>query len=90
MDNSTFTSRLSKRLGRSSAETQKLIDALAGVIRQAASDLDTVAIPSFGSFVPVKDEETVTTDRSTGRRILLPPSVTLSFRPASSLVRRVK
>ncbi|MDE6267775.1 MAG: HU family DNA-binding protein [Muribaculaceae bacterium] len=90
MDNSTFTSRLSKRIGRSVAETSRLADALTDVIRQAATDLDSVAVPSFGSFVPVKEEETVITDRSSGKRILLPPSVSITFRPASFLVRRLK
>lgn len=90
MDNSTFTSRLSKRIGRSVAETSRLADALTDVIRQAAADLDSVAVPSFGSLTPVKEEETVITDHSSGKRILLPPSVSITFRPASSLVRRLK
>lgn len=57
----------------------------AEVMCQALTDLDSVAIPSFGTFTPVKRDEEITTDLSTGRRMLLPPQITLEFTPAAML-----
>lgn len=58
---------------------------LAEVIRQALTELDSVAVPSFGTFTPVKRDEEIITDLSTGRRMLLPPQITLEFTPAAML-----
>ena len=58
---------------------------LADIIRRTAADLDSVAIPSFGTFTPVKRDEEIVTDLSSGRRMLLPPQITLEFIPAAKL-----
>lgn len=47
--------------------------------------LESVAIPGFGSFTPVKHEERVETDAESGRRTLLPPHIAVNFIPGSKL-----
>lgn len=70
-------------------EHNDLTEHLAAIIRRTAIDMDSVAIPSFGTFTPVKHDEEVTTDLSTGKRMLLPPQITLEFSPASLLRKKL-
>lgn len=81
----TFIGELARRTGRERKDAETLLQALGRAVRQHCGDLDTVAIPAFGSFVAVKHDEQIVTDRSTGRRMLLPPEVELTFRPAGRL-----
>lgn len=70
-------------------EHKELTEHLAAIIRRAAMNMDSVAIPSFGTFTPVKHDEEITTDLSTGKRMLLPPQITLEFTPATLLRKKL-
>ncbi len=85
MDSKTFTQNLSRLTGDDVQQTEKMLDALTSIIREAVTSQKIVAIPSFGSFEAVKQDEIVTTDLSTGKRMLLPPQITLNFSPAAML-----
>jgi len=80
-----LTTELSKRIGRDRKATEALLDALSKSLLQYCGDLDTVAVPTFGSFQAVKHDEQVVIDRSTGRKMLLPPEIELTFKPAGKL-----
>ena len=90
MDNKQFRKRLSEITGRSAADIDSLTEGLAMVIAESCADLDSVAIPTFGTFVPVKHKEEVTTDLSTGKRMLLPPEIKLEFQPGGVLQKRLR
>lgn len=85
MDHNEFCRQLTERTGRSSADVDALIDGLSLAVRQACADLDTVAVPTFGSFVPEKHREEVVKDLSTGKQMLLPPEIAVSFVPSARL-----
>ena len=85
MDNKQFISRLSKRLGRPQREASALVDALALILRERCSTLETVAVPSFGNFTPVKTDEYVQVDSVSGVSMLYPPKISVSFVPATRL-----
>ncbi len=89
MDNKTFIQRLSKNLGDDSHRVTSMLDAFANVLRGAATTLTDVAIPSFGTFSPVKADEEIVTDRVTGRKMLLPPQITVQFTPAAMLRKKL-
>lgn len=88
MDNKTFITRLSKRLNREPAEISALAEGLSLVFREAGADIDSIAIPGFGTFKSAKTEEHVVTDEATGERTLLPPAIVMEFQP--SIVLRKK
>lgn len=88
MDHKTFVQRLSRTLGEDQHATSAMIDTFADVLRTAASGRTSVAVPSFGTFMPVKVDEEIVTDRVTGRRMLLPPQITVEFVPAAMLRKR--
>lgn len=88
MDNKTFISHLSKRLNRDAAEVSTLIDGMSVIFREAGSELDSIAIPGFGTFKSEKAEERIVTDESTGLRTLYPPVISMDFQ--TSIVLRKK
>ena len=87
MDYKQFRKRLCQLTGHASADVDALTDGLALIIRESCSELDSVAI---GTFVPVKHKEEVVNDLSTGRKLLVPPEITLEFHPGSMLQKRLR
>lgn len=90
MDYKTFRRRLAERLGRPVSDIDSLVDGLGIVVRQSCADLDSVAVPTFGTFVAEKHEESISTDLSTGRRMLLPPEIRIDFKPGAMLLKRLR
>lgn len=81
---------LSEKLGIGQEEVQQMTDALCDNIKQSALEMDSVAFPGFGSFEPKKRQERIAVHPSTGRRLLIPPKISLTFRPSASLKSKVK
>lgn len=89
MDSKTFTQKLAANLGYDTKRTAALIDKFADILRTNAVDMNTVAVPSFGSFVPTKFDETIVKDHSTGKRLMLPPQISLEFQTAAMLRKKL-
>ena len=77
-------------LGRSNKDVSKLLEAFAGVLRTRCGELDSVVVPGFGTFEPKKKNERVMVQPSTGRRMLVPPKVTLGFKVSNVLKAKLK
>lgn len=90
MDYKQFRRRLCDRLGLGSAEVDALSQSLSVVVRRACSELTSVAVPTFGTFVPVKHDEQVQTDLATGKRMLMPPEITVTFQTGAMLAKRLR
>lgn len=89
MDNKTFTETLALKLGKSSQEVQAMTDTFTEALTASILDMDTVAIPSFGNFEPRKRLERISVHPSTGKRLLVPPKMTLAFKPSAMLKKRL-
>jgi nucleoid DNA-binding protein len=85
MDNKSFNTSLTHRLDTDAKTASGMADALTMLLRNHLAQLDTIAIPGFGTFIPTKTDEHVATDPQTGHRKLVPPSISLSFRAGSRL-----
>ncbi|MCC8038953.1 MAG: HU family DNA-binding protein [Bacteroidales bacterium] len=85
----SIATQVARKMDRGVSEVNTLIDALAGILREQCQQLNTVAIPGFGAFEPVKEDEKIITDLSSGKRMLLPPCVTLTFKPSHLLKKRL-
>lgn len=90
MDNKKLVETVAANLGRSTEDVGKLLDSLAGVLSSRCGEMDTVVIPSFGAFEPKKRNERVMLHPSTGRRMLVPPRVVLSFKISQVLKTKLK
>lgn len=90
MDSKFLIETIAAKLGRSTEDVDKLLDAFAGVLGSRCGDMDTVAIPGFGSFEPRKRDERVMVHPSSGRRMLVPPKVVLGFKVSNVLKSKLK
>lgn len=88
MDQKNFTTILEQRIGDPRAK--ELLDALAGLIKEQALQGHRLALPGFGTFEGIKNDEEMVTDLSTGKRMLLPPSIDVSFQSGAMLRKRIK
>lgn len=71
--------------GITTAEMTQVAEGLRSALVATALTGESVAIPRFGTFAAVKEEEQVSRDLSTGSNVLLPPRLELRFTPAMSL-----
>lgn len=89
MESKQLVSIVSQKLSRDQKDINALIEALAATLREKCGNMDSVAIPGFGTFVPIKEEEKISTDLSTGKRVLLPPQISLTFQPSVILRKKL-
>lgn len=89
MDTKTFTSKLAQRMATDADTASALTAALAAVLRERASNLDSIAIPGFGNFVAIKQSEKIVDDEQTGKRVLLPPSIRIEFVASAMLKKQI-
>lgn len=89
MSNTKLIDHLSVQTGRSPEDIRNLLNGLSKIITGHLAALDNVALPGFGEFSAIKEEERVTTDLSTGRQMLLPPAITVNFTPSAILRRKM-
>lgn len=89
MDSKTFNSTLAAMMDEDARQVGVMTDAFAAILREATRKPADVAIPSFGTFITEKQDETVVKDLSTGHRMMLPPRITMTFQPAAMLRRKL-
>lgn len=90
MDNRTFIDVLSQRINAGKEETSEMVASLCRVLVDNALAGDSVTFPGFGNFEPKKRDERIAIHPSSGKRMLIPPKITLSFRPSTLLKQKVR
>lgn len=90
MDSKTFIETLSGRLDFENEKVNELLYRFTGVLGDQLQQGDTVAIPAFGMFEPRKRLERISVHPSTGKKLLVPPKLIISFRPSGLLKQRIK
>lgn len=85
MDSKTFISRLAHQMNCDTKCVSELVAAFAAVMSEKSVELDTVTVPGFGNFVPVKTPERIETDPASGRQMLMPPKISVEFVAGSTL-----
>lgn len=80
--------KLSATTGIPMETVAKTCQALADSVAVYVKDMDEVAIPAFGTFLPVKNQERVVRDSKIGHKTLLPPSIEVVFKPSVVLRKR--
>lgn len=77
--------RFAKIMGRDSKDIEALFDGLGSIIKENLVDMNSIALPGFGTFTPVKNEEYIKEEN--GSKILYPPVIIVNF-VSSALLRR--
>lgn len=81
--------RLLDKNGLTESQAAGIMDALRKCLVECAAQGDSVAIPGFGTFVTVKDDERVDRDLSTGKKVLVPPHLSVGFKAGSALLKSI-
>ena len=79
MNNKELITELSKQSGLSQTETQALLEKACKIMGERFAEMDTLTIQGFGSFEVKKKQERLTIHPVTGKRLLVPPKLVLSF-----------
>ena len=90
MDNKLFIKKLSESTERSPKEIEALIDGVVSIFKEKCKNMESIAVPVFGTFEPRKRLERVNIHPSTGKKILIPPKITLSFKMSGVLKQKLK
>ncbi len=90
MDNKELVDRIAAQLGRSKGDVSKLIDALTATVRERCGELDSIAVPGFGTFEAKKKNERIVVNPKGGQRMLVPPKIALNFKVSNVLKTRLK
>lgn len=89
MDNKQFNEELSSRLDISLATVALLTEQLNREFVKAASELDGIVVPGFGVFEPKLREERVAVHPASGKRLLVPPRLYLTFKQSPVLKQKI-
>lgn len=81
---------VASHLKRSKTDVNKLVDGLAQVIKESCANLDSVAVPGFGTFEPRKKNERIITNPTLGKRMLIPPKIVVNFKVSNVLKKKIK
>lgn len=90
MDNKTFIETLSRRINAGKEETSEMLASFCKVLADTVLEGDSVTFPGFGSFEPRKRLERVAVHPGSGKRMLIPPKISLTFRPSTLLKQKVR
>lgn len=90
MDNKTLTEKMADKMQMAREDVAILIDTLADVIESSMLEQDTIAIPGFGNFEPRKRDERIAVHPSTGKRMLYPPKLSITFKPSALLKKMLR
>lgn len=90
MENRKLVALVADKLGRSKEDVNKLLDAFTDVVATRCGELDSISIPSFGTFEAKKKNERVVVNPGNGKRMLVPPKVVMSFKISNVLKGKIK
>lgn len=74
--------------GFSADEAEKLFDATVAAIKSQLLNNNVVAVQGFGQFEPKKKNERISVSPTTGERMLVPPRISVAFKPSNVLKER--
>lgn len=90
MDTKKLIATVSNSLGRRPEDVASRLSMLCDIIMESIKEGDIVAVPGFGNFEPKLKMERVATHPSTGKKLLVPPKLSIVFKPSTILKQKVR
>lgn len=90
MNNKEFIARLAADTSHTQDDTQKLVNTIVRTLADNFGDGEQVNIAGFGIFEVKKRLERVMVNPTTGKRMLIPPKLALTFRPNAAVKEKLK
>ena len=90
MNTSQLIVELAQRLDIPKVKTEELLSGVVSIINQQLNENNSIAIQHFGTLEIKKKGERVNVHPVTGKRTLIPPKLTVSYKPSLSLKGKIK
>lgn len=81
---------MQQRLDCSKEEVESMLDAFCNTIVERCQQMDTIMIQGLGTFEARKRMERISVNPSTGKRMLIPPKITMVFKPSNAIKTQLK
>ena len=90
MNSKEFVGELSRRLGYTNKDAAQLVASVVSILTAELQDGKIASLQGFGTFEVKKKMERVVVNPVTSQRMLVPPKLTLGFRPSQVLKDKLK
>lgn len=90
MTNQELASVLAKRLDWTQKQTSDTLDTLVKLMNAEFEGGNSIKIQGFGLFEPKKKNERISVNPITKQRFLIPPKITLAFKPGQTVKDNLK
>lgn len=90
MTNQELIAALAKRLSWTQRQTSEVLEATVSIINSNLEENNSVNIQGFGLFETKKKAERISVNPVSKQRFLVPPKITLSFRPGQTIKDNLK
>ena len=90
MNNKEFIADLANRTKLGSKDAASLVSATVSAIISELTEENAIIVPGFGTLEVKKKLERVLVNPTTKQRMLIPPKMTVSFKPNMSVKSRIK
>lgn len=90
MTNQELIAALAKRLGWTQRQTTEVLETTVSILRTNLEDSSSINIQGFGLFETKKKGERISVNPVSKQRFLIPPKITLAFRPGQTIKDNLK
>lgn len=90
MNNKEFITELSQRSGYTQSDTQKLVSTVIEEMGKNFDEGNSVVFQQFGTFEVKKRLERIVINPASGKRMLVPPKLILTFKPNAFIKDKLK
>ena len=90
MTNQELIAALAKRMEWTQKQTADMLEATVSIINSHLENGESINIQGFGLFETKKKAERISVNPVTKQRFLVPPKITLAFRPGQTLKENLK
>lgn len=90
MNNKELIEKLSERLGVSKNEISKMLAATTQSIVQTVDEDKSITLQGFGLFEVRRKQDRILFNPASGRQMIVPPKLTLVFKPSDTYKEKLK
>ena len=90
MNNKELIEKLSERLGVSKKEISKMLAAITQSIVQTVDEDRSITLQGFGLFEVRRKQDRILFNPASGRQMIVPPKLTLVFKPSDTYKEKLK
>ena len=90
MTNKELVAELSTQLGWTQVRVSEVLAQMVEQLNSSLTDNAVITVPNFGSFQTRRRAERISVNPQTKQRFLVPPKISVNFKPSSVLKEKFK